>query len=528
MELLPKHLARSTTPAGEAHVRALLTRVFPGEPGVAFHSVNLPEHDYKRYGEADFVLVRKQAITVLEVKGGTVSCRNGVWEFHNGRGQKRSKAEAPNRQAQSAEWAVARLLKGAHLPEPPVMGHAVVFPFTDWPRGRHPELPDVLVLDRTDCASAERFGARIVEIETYWAARSTSSGRVANAIDVQAYADAIRPAFHAVECLSAVGSAVMNDAARLTLEQIRVLDAIETNPRIILEGPAGTGKTLLSVAWANAASQSGDRTFVVAPTEALRTLFRQACPGVDVLSPDELRRLPSAGMYSCGVVDEGQCVATADFLSCFGAALLGGLDQGRWRWSMDRINQLEQPISEDLLDALRRSAMTCHLGTNVRSARPIVDQVKVVLGADIQVGHGIHHGIAPRFDDIPSSRMAEATAELVQRWMEHGLRPTDIAVLSTRHAIPSLAATIPCVQPGLGIWRDRTGVLVTDPATFRGLESPWIVVALDDPSPDGAPIHRWLYLAMTRARVGLAMLIGDKARAEIERLERLNFLRFSS
>ncbi len=57
---------------GEAKVYDLLSRL-PEERAFAVHSVNLPEHEYKRWGEADFVVVSNAGVTLLEVKGGMVN-----------------------------------------------------------------------------------------------------------------------------------------------------------------------------------------------------------------------------------------------------------------------------------------------------------------------------------------------------------------------------------------------------------------------------------------------------------------------
>ena len=46
---------------------------------VAFHSIMLPNHAYKRISEADFVIVSRYGVFVLEVKGGTVSQKGGKW-----------------------------------------------------------------------------------------------------------------------------------------------------------------------------------------------------------------------------------------------------------------------------------------------------------------------------------------------------------------------------------------------------------------------------------------------------------------
>ena len=40
----------------------------------ALHSLNLPQHEYKRFGEIDFAVCGPDGLFVLEVKGGGISC----------------------------------------------------------------------------------------------------------------------------------------------------------------------------------------------------------------------------------------------------------------------------------------------------------------------------------------------------------------------------------------------------------------------------------------------------------------------
>ena len=53
------------------------------DSGVALHSLNLPFHQYKEWAEIDFVIVSRFGVMLLEVKGGGVECRDGIWYFKN-------------------------------------------------------------------------------------------------------------------------------------------------------------------------------------------------------------------------------------------------------------------------------------------------------------------------------------------------------------------------------------------------------------------------------------------------------------
>lgn len=95
---------------GEAAVYDLLLALGDGDR-FAVHSVNLPAHEYKRWGEADFVIVSRAGLVLLEVKGGNVALAGRVWRYENARGQAITSSEEPVRQAISAAVALEQMLQ---------------------------------------------------------------------------------------------------------------------------------------------------------------------------------------------------------------------------------------------------------------------------------------------------------------------------------------------------------------------------------------------------------------------------------
>jgi hypothetical protein len=83
-------------------MHALLAQASLGQHAFALSALNLAEHDYKRWGEIDFLIVMEDALIALEVKGGAVSCSNGTWRFEDRIGRRIEKRESPLAQAQSA------------------------------------------------------------------------------------------------------------------------------------------------------------------------------------------------------------------------------------------------------------------------------------------------------------------------------------------------------------------------------------------------------------------------------------------
>ena len=53
----------------------------------AMHSLNLPRHETKNFGEIDFVVCGPLGLFVLEAKGGKVLCEDGIWTTTNWEGK---------------------------------------------------------------------------------------------------------------------------------------------------------------------------------------------------------------------------------------------------------------------------------------------------------------------------------------------------------------------------------------------------------------------------------------------------------
>lgn len=74
-----------------------------------FHSLGLARRPSGPYGEIDFVvIIPREGIVCLEVKGGGVSCRDGVWRTMDGRGQVHELLKSPFRQVQDAMHGLRR------------------------------------------------------------------------------------------------------------------------------------------------------------------------------------------------------------------------------------------------------------------------------------------------------------------------------------------------------------------------------------------------------------------------------------
>src|SRR3712207_6676361 len=104
------------------------------------HSLGVLNHPFKRWAEVDALVVGPPGVIVLEVKGGRVTRRDGIWEFTDRVGRVTRKREGPFDQAGGAEGAVRRFLvdRGA-LRRDQCSGYAVAMPDVTF-GGRSPDV----------------------------------------------------------------------------------------------------------------------------------------------------------------------------------------------------------------------------------------------------------------------------------------------------------------------------------------------------------------------------------------------------
>jgi hypothetical protein len=252
-------------------------------------------------------------------------------------------------------------------------------------------------------------------------------------------------------------------------------------------------------------------------------------PRVTVVDPATMRHLPERSLDVL-VVDEGQELANPEGLRQAGRLLRGGLEGGCWRWFMDPANQaLHSTIEPGSLAQLRATSACYRLARNVRSTRNIVNLVRSTVGADVGVSDIDSRGVLPHVSHVPGPAAAcmEAAVERAREWMDTGVAPGDVALLAAEQDVPSL---LEIARRALGddvallidptsLDTARTRVVVSDPSTFRGMERAWVAVACTPCFSDQSRSERFLYVAMTRPRAGLAVFLADGADVWFRRLQ---------
>lgn len=570
-------------PGSERRVFNLLKNDPDTSDWTVLHSLMLSERGNKPFGEIDFVvIIPGEGIVCMEVKGGGISVKNGVWRTKNRRGETNILKKTPFAQAQSSMFALKRYIENrgfgkALVRRCPPISYMVVFPSVNCPPPT-PEFERWRVMDRNDIKapisrSIYKFAKR--SLQRFQPRRGS---RLPSVSQAEAITDLLRPDFDR-PAISQVEH-IENRIEKLTAEQYAKLDELEENDRCLFRGAAGTGKTLLAIEYARRAAREGDRVLMVCFNRLLATWLKSASADfnnitagtwhevardfiLDSSRKDEFleaeerarltndwenhfqKRFPDFADLAIGeyvddgvqpfdvlVVDEAQDILgnlhQMDFLD---TSLVGGLAGGRWAIFGDET----QTLYDDPVDQAKALETHCvnftksRLSFNFRNAKPIVDGIVNLTGMNNRSFRtGVGEG--PPVKRIYWKNAGDLAKRLegeIRRLIQLGISPKDIVVMSPKRLQNSGLSGVESVA-GLRV-ADLT-YFEPDPSPIGNQEIAFstiqafkgmerrAAIIVDIDAVDNDWTRTILYVGMSRARTSLTLMIHDDARGDVERL----------
>lgn len=265
--MIPSVLSPEIRSTAERHVFEWFQTAREAEDWIVLHSLGISNHKTKIYGETDFVVLAPGlGMFVLEVKGGRVRRENGIWSYTDRFNNVTQKTRGPFEQAWEGVFSIVEALKqrlnGTHsYLENMFFGIGVMFPDIEYEAVGVDEDPGQ-VFDANDGQNVIGFIRRISEcakkkwVEHY----GTLNGREFLSVDdVRYIATLLRGDFDKVVSLKTKLRMADDELISLTKEQYQCLDQLDDNPRCLIFGPAGTGKTLLAIEEAKKAVARGEK-----------------------------------------------------------------------------------------------------------------------------------------------------------------------------------------------------------------------------------------------------------------------------
>ena len=518
MRLIPPTISESTKSDGERAVFEALAASGPDTAGwTVLHSFDIADHRRQLAGEIDFLcVVPGKGVLVVEVKGcHQLARQGGDWYYgHSAEPDHRG----PFRQAADAMHSLRQRLARQHSELAGVpFWSAACFPFIDFTESS-PEWHSWQIIDRR--ALQAQPVARLIERVLVQARKHLAEHHAGwlhaekaepTPDQCDALVNLLRPDFEFFESPKSRFERLNDEVRHYTDEQFEALDTIDANPRIVFDGPAGTGKTLLAIEAARRAAARGRRVLLLCFNRPLGRWLQEETAGMGRVVTartlhehlrllagilptrgqrcrtefwqDELPALAlealleregDGGLFDEIVLDEAQDVLRRSYLDALDLSLRGGLEHGHWRFFGDFTWQriydaaalsvdefLDPPADARAAGAVPVSAMRCELLINCRNT-PRVAGLACAAG---HVSPGYRRVRRPDDAVEPELRwygdageQLELLRSVLTELRADGFTGPRVAVLSP-YGNERCAAAQLTEQP----WRDRLAPLVREP-----------------------------------------------------------------
>lgn len=567
------------TPHGERRVFELLQNDPDTKDWIVLHSYGVSNHQSKRNAEIDMVvLVPMYGVLCLEIKGSKVSRKEGVWDY----GYKYS-TEGPFRQASTAMHAIRDIVghKDA-LCRKVLFWSGVLFTSQafyenspEWHQWQFIDAMDLsrkpiskLIIDMLECAHKHSSS---LKGSSYWYDKEQSrpSGK-----NIQRLLQLMRGDFEAVTSFRETLAHAERTIKSLTEEQYSVLDSLEDNQRILINGLAGTGKTVLAIEAARRASKKGSSVLIVCFNKLLSEWISTELNKVTTVSDSAIKavhihglmreivgktlpvkesneywqkELPEQALFKLWdsenvkkidvlIVDEAQDIITDEYLDVLGEILAGGLAGGNWLIFGDFKNQDIYVGSSDCSSENFKTKLAAraphhakhNLFVNCRNAERIVTTLGLVCGLDpgyrktIQDFEGAE--VEPIFWEDDNEQILILNNKINQLVPDFGAN--EIVVLSPRKDEHSCASKLrekgnKILCPLRSAQRSDTLVSYSTIHAFKGLEARAVIVT--DIASLNDEQRALLYVAMSRSRIRLILLMHESCRKPYKSLFIRNF-----
>jgi len=538
------------------------------EDWIVLHSLGIANHRKVIHGEVDFfVIAPNLGIFALEVKGGRVKRTGGMWSFTDKYGHTDTKNRSPFDQAWEGIYSIKDSIaehvddQHKHL-KSIIFGIGVMFPDIEYSSVGADEA-SWQVFDYRDGNNVQAFLKRIaIGAEARWTA-------VRGAPDTQNYPtkedalyllSVLRGDFDFVPPLSLQIKHAHEDLIKLTKEQYRCIDQLDENPRCLIKGAAGTGKTLLAVEEAKKAVANGERTAVFCYNQLLgkwlsdyfqnqpssvcpayvgtihkymsEVLKKQRVPLGNVKKDDryyetllpgfatEILRITGAD-FDRIIIDEAQDIIKPTYLSLLDTCLSNGLSKGKWMMFGDLCMQsIFSPTGseEGFIELLeeRSSFIRYRLSINCRNTHCICEEIKTVTGVD-SLNTRIKEIDGPPVQYVTykdAREEKEKIEEVLKVLADNHIQLGDITILSPRRRENSI------VNRFNGIEIENYGLPKTEKITFstihsfKGLENKVIILTDIENLFD----KKLMYVGLSRATTLLYVIETEEANKQYTEL----------
>jgi DNA replication protein DnaC len=561
-KLSPPYIHKDCKSTGEKMIFDMFKKDSFTEDWIVLHSLNLSQHTSRLYGEIDFLLLIPNAgIFVMEVKGGDVKCFDGVWHFIDRHGNI-NKNKSPFNQARDAMFSLQTEIKkefgDKHKFSRIQFGFFVAFPQVIFDK-HSVEYQSWQIFDKTKYNSNhESFFQVLIQQFTdkhknqYWFSKEDSLPSKQDLLEIY---DFLRGDFERVRTIKERLTEFDNQVKTYTEEQFGILDSLQLNERSVIQGSAGTGKTMIAIESAIRAANEGKNVFLTCynrfigewmqkqvegweekiTVSNLHSYLIELSKGFDydksqsnnqgfytTYLPNLLKEFFKIGIknkFDKLIIDEGQDLIREEYLGLFDAMLNGGLSHGCWEIFGDFESQAiySQLSKGEMFGLLKNAGFHSNfiLKINCRNTKQIGEETSLISGFEkppflLEYLEGLPVAYHFYKDEKHQKQLID---EILKDLFSKKLPYNELVILSPKkfentclksfsvHQIKEINTIneISSTQNFFGFATVQS---------FKGLESNYVLITdIEDLSSELS--KSLLYVGMSRARYGLVLLISE-------------------
>ncbi|NDV43084.1 nuclease-related domain-containing DEAD/DEAH box helicase [Flagellimonas sediminis] len=547
----------STDSNGEKHVYRHFKSDINSRNYIILHSLFISKHLTRVSGELDFlVLAPGLGIFALEVKHGRVSRDGGIWKFENRHGKVNTSTIGPFRQVSDTMHSLrSHLLELAHgnaklkaKIDKLLFGWGVMFTGLEEFYDYGPEAESWQLFTR----SGFRIPASHYIESLSRGFHTKYSGRSWYKINES------RPTIKDCEDIFKLlrGDFSYNytplnqilDEENLidhfTEEQFDTLSFMDYNDRVLIQGGAGTGKTIMATEWFQRNANQGLKVGLICFNKKLgNKLNSELSKIIDFSStnsyvgnlhsfmmsltklvPPEVNQklfyeidLPLETMFALEefsedekfdllIIDESQDLITESYLDVFDSMLKGGINNGKWVLFGDFCNQLiylSNPSTVlDILASKSAFIKVPPLMTNCRNSKKIVFFNHTTTGCEKQSSpEGMLEGEKVEHYFPIKSKQVEKVVEIIKDLIAEGIPESKITLLSCKSSSNSSMLQLKEIKDWI-----KNGLTFSTIHAYKGLQNSF-VIATEFEELESDYATSLLYVSISRAKLKFYLVL---------------------
>lgn len=526
---------------------------------IVMHSLKMLEHIQKVEGEIDFLIICSKGFLCIEVKGGRVERKNGIWIFTDRNGDEHTKIEGPYDQVDKnmhslMEYLRNRLKNSNINPLNIQFAYGVAFPDIVFDR-QDIDIEEKITID---IEKLENLDIKVIIDDVYkyhsdkFLKKYNKTRKTLSNSDISKITTILRGDFGYSQSLSTDLKETEQILIKLTEEQKKILEAMSENKRIIIKGTGGTGKTVLLYEKALNLSAMGKKIIFVCFNRVLARYLNNRLnqeeeeikKNIKIINLhaymlEQIRKTDSEytvqdtqqffesilpqnflkidnEQYEIMLIDEAQDLLKVQYIDCLEKLVIGGLKNGNWYMALDEkqniyndeLKELLCMIEEDIRPVVTRLTKNCR---NTKQISTINMQITGIeqsinneaIGEDVEI---------IKYNDEISQR--NNIKKIIRRLKMNGIKNSEIVILSKynyedsvfkgNNFLSDIAKVRKIFDYDNQSYKDDC-IKFSTIHSFKGLESK-IIILVDVDTAEDMDSKILNYVAISRAKLLLYIL----------------------